>query len=70
MPKVQETSEGKFYPEDKVMENIKDLYRQYSDQIISWYNGLEQFYQYGVLFLLIVLSFFIAASVFLSRITK
>lgn len=52
------------------MEKIKDLYHQYLDQIIAWYNGLEQLYQYGVFFLLIVICFFIAAYVLLSRITK
>jgi len=52
------------------MEKIKDLYHQYLGQIISWYDGLEQFYQFGVCFLLIVLSLLIAAYVFLSRITK
>jgi len=52
------------------MEKIKDLYHQYLDQIIAWYNGLEQLYQYGVFFLLIVIGLFITACVILSRITK
>ena len=52
------------------MEKIKDLYHQYSDQITAWYNGLEQLYQYGVLFLLIVIGLFIIAFFILSRITK
>jgi hypothetical protein len=52
------------------MEKIKDLYHQYLDQIIAWYNGLEQLYQYGVFFLLIVIGLFIIAYFILSRITK
>jgi len=52
------------------MEKIKDLYHQYLDQIIAWYDGLEQLYQYGVFFLLIVIALFITAFVILSRITK
>ncbi len=52
------------------MEKIKDLYHQYLDQIIAWYNGLEQLYQYGVFFLLIVIGLFITAFFILSRITK
>jgi hypothetical protein len=52
------------------MEKIKDLYHQYLDQIIAWYNGLEQLYQYGVLFLLIVIGFFIVLLFIISRVTK
>jgi len=52
------------------MEKIKDLCHQYLDQIIAWYDGLEQLYQYGVLFLLIVIGLFIVAYFILSRITK
>jgi len=43
------------------MEKIEDLYHQYLDQIIAWYDGLEQLYQYGVFFLLIVIGLFIIA---------
>jgi hypothetical protein len=52
------------------MDKIKDLYNQYWDQIITWYDGLEQLYQYGVFFLLFVVGLFIFAFVILSRITK
>jgi hypothetical protein len=52
------------------MEKVKNLYHQYLDQIIAWYDGLEQLNQYGVLFLLLVIGLFIAAYIFLSRITK
>ncbi len=41
------------------MEKIKDLFHQYLDQIIAWYNGLEELYQYGVMFLFIIISLFI-----------
>jgi len=52
------------------MEKIKDLYHQYLYQIITWYNGLEQMYQYGVFFLLIIIVVFIVLYFILSRITK
>jgi hypothetical protein len=53
-----------------MIERIKDLYLQYTDRIIQWYDGLEILYQYGVLFLLIVIGFIILSFIFLSRITK
>jgi len=52
------------------MEKIKDLYHQYLDQIVTWYDGLETMYQYGVFYLFIVIGFFVIAFVVLSRITK
>jgi len=52
------------------MEKIKDLYHQYLDQIIAWYNGLEQLYQYGVIFLLFVVALFIIVFLIISRSTK
>lgn len=52
------------------MEKIKDLYHQYLDQTIAWYNGLEQFYQYGVFFLLVIIVLFIVIYFILSRIIK
>jgi hypothetical protein len=64
------TPPKKFYSRDKVMEKIKDLYHQYSDQIIAWYDGLEQLYQYGVFFLLFLIGLFIGTYVLLSRISK
>jgi len=53
-----------------MIEKIKDLYHQYPDRIIQWYDGLEILYQYGVLFLLIVIGFFLISFIILSRITK
>ena len=52
------------------MEIIKNLYHQYCNQSISWYNGLEQLYQYGVLLLLGIIGLFIMSYLFLSRITR
>ncbi len=52
------------------MDKIRDLYNHYWDQIITWYSGLEQLYQYGVLFLLFVSGLLIVALFMLSRITK
>jgi hypothetical protein len=53
-----------------MMEKIKELFNQYSEQIITWYNGLEELYQYGVFFLVIVGCLLIFAYFMLSRITK
>jgi hypothetical protein len=52
------------------MEKIKDLYQQYLDRIIFWYDGLEQLYQYGVFFLVIVFGLLVVAYVILSRATR
>jgi hypothetical protein len=52
------------------METIKELYNQYFDKIMDWYNSLDQLYQYGVLFLLVIIGFFVIAFFMLSRITK
>ena len=52
------------------MDKITELYNQYWDQILAWFNGLEELYQYGVLFLLFVVGFLILAFSVLSRITK
>ncbi len=52
------------------MDKITDLYNQYWNQIIAWYNGLEQLYQYGVFFVLIVIGFLIFTFAILSRLTK
>jgi hypothetical protein len=53
-----------------MIEKIKDIYTQYSDQILTWYEGLSELYQYGVIFLLIAVSLLIVAIFILSRITK
>ena len=53
-----------------VIDKIKDLCNLYWDQILAWFNGLEQLYQYGVFFLLFVIGFLVLAFVFLSRMTK
>lgn len=52
------------------METIEKLYYHYSDKVITWYDGLNELYQYGVLFGLIFLSLGIVALFILSRITK
>jgi len=59
-----------FHRKDAVMEKIKDLYFEYSDRIMTWYNGLEDVFQYGVIFLLLVVGFFIVGYFILSRISK
>jgi len=50
-----------------MMETVKELYGQYFERIMAWYNGLEQLYQYGVLFLFMVFGFFVFAGLFMSR---
>lgn len=52
------------------MEKIKNIFYHYMDQTIDWYSGLEKMYQYGILYLLIVIGFFIVAFFILSRITR
>lgn len=53
-----------------MIEKIKELCHQYPAQVIQWYDGLEILYQYGVLFLLIVIGFILVSFIILSRITK
>jgi hypothetical protein len=53
-----------------MIERIQDLYHQYPDRIIQWYDGLEILYQCGVLFLLIVIGILFISFITLSRITK
>jgi hypothetical protein len=52
------------------MEKIKNLWQQYSDSIITWYDNLEILYQYGILFLMIVFGLLLVSFFILSRITK
>ncbi len=52
------------------MGKIKELYQTYVERIMDWYDGLEQLYQYGVLFLVIVVGLLIFAFFLLRRITK
>ena len=54
----------------RMIEKIKDLYNQYIAQILQWYDGLELLYQYGVLFLMIVIGLLLMSFIILSRITK
>jgi len=52
------------------MEKLKELFQTYSERIMDWYNGLEQLYQYGVFFLVIVVGLLIFTFFLLRRITK
>jgi hypothetical protein len=54
----------------RMIEKIKDLYNQYIAQILQWYDGLELLYQYGVLFLMIVIGLLLMSFIILSRIAK
>ena len=53
-----------------VMDRVRELYQHYWGQVMTWYDGLNELYQYGVLFLLIIAGLFVAAYFILSRITK
>ena len=53
-----------------MIDKIKELYQQYSDQIMTWYEGLSELYKYGVIFLLIVFSLLVVAVTMLRRITR
>ncbi len=53
-----------------MMENIKDQFIQYWDQIMAWYAGLSQTYQYGVMFLLVLVGLLVVSSFIISRVTK
>jgi len=53
-----------------MMETVKELYGLYFERIMAWYNGLEQLYQYGVFFLVIVVGLLIFTFFLLRRITK
>ncbi|HOD29838.1 MAG TPA: hypothetical protein PKH03_11560 [Syntrophales bacterium] len=52
------------------MEKLKELAQAYAERIMDWYNGLEQLYQYGVFFLVIVVGLLIFSFFFLKRITR
>jgi len=53
-----------------MIEKIRDIYYQYSGQIMTSYEGLSEPYKYGVIFLLFVFSLLIVSLTILSRITK
>ena len=53
-----------------MMENIEELFHRYADPVLAWYNGLEQTYQYGVSFSILLIGFFALACFVLSRILK
>jgi hypothetical protein len=52
------------------MEKIEDLCHQYFDRVLSWYNGISDVGQYGVLFLLIIFGLFISSYFIISRMAK
>jgi len=53
-----------------MLEKIKDLMDGYWDQIMTWYGGLSELYQYGVLFVAFVGVGLIVALYLLSRIVR
>jgi hypothetical protein len=61
------TAESQCTERNIMMETMKELYGQYLERVMVWYNGLEQLYQYGVLFLFMVVGFFVFAGLFMSR---
>ena len=53
-----------------MLEKIKDLINDYLDQLITWYGGLSELAQYGVLFAAFVGVGLLLAFYILSRITR
>jgi predicted oxidoreductase (fatty acid repression mutant protein) len=53
-----------------MIEKIKDLFNEYLDQFMTWYDGLSELYQYGVLFLAFACIGLAIAFYLLSRITR
>lgn len=53
-----------------MLEKIKDLYNEYLEQFMNWYDGLSQLGQYGFFFVAFVVVGLIVAFYMLSRITK
>jgi hypothetical protein len=53
-----------------MLEKIKDLYNEYLDQFMTWYDGLSQLGQYGFFFVAFVGIGLAIAFFMLSRITK
>jgi len=53
-----------------MFEKIKDLFNEYLDQLMTWYDGLSELAQYGVLFLAFACIGLVIALYLLSRITR
>ena len=53
-----------------MIDTVKNLYHQYYNLILEWYNGLDQILQYGVLILGGVLVFMIIVFFVMVKITK
>jgi hypothetical protein len=53
-----------------MIDKIKDIFYDYYDQLILWYEGLDQVSQYGVAFLAIFAAFAVIVFFLLTRITK
>lgn len=53
-----------------MVDKIKDLFYDYHDQFILWYEGLDEVSQYGLTFFAFVAAFAIIVFFLLSRITK
>jgi hypothetical protein len=51
-------------------DNIKDLFFNYYDQLVLWYQGLDQVSQYGLAFLSLFAAFAVIVFFMLTRITK
>ena len=53
-----------------MVEKIKDFVNEYMDQLMTWYGGLSEIAQYGVLFLAFICMGLVIAFYLLSRITR
>lgn len=53
-----------------MIDKIKDLFYDYYDQVVVWYEGLDQVSQYGVAFFALIAAFAVIVFFMLSRLTK
>jgi len=53
-----------------ILDNLKDLYHRYYDQLLNWYRGLDDVSQFGVMAVAIVVIFFILVVFVLSKVVR
>jgi uncharacterized membrane protein len=53
-----------------MVDKIKDFFFDYYDQLVVWYEGLDQVSQYGLAFFSLVAAFAVIVLFMLTRITK
>ncbi|MBN2516904.1 MAG: hypothetical protein JXC33_12840 [Deltaproteobacteria bacterium] len=53
-----------------MVDEIKDFFLDYYNQLVMWYEGLDQVSQYGLAFITLVAAFAVIVFFMLIRITK